>query len=80
MAKKDEMDPEEIKKATSTLQQASLKLFEMAYKKSIPFPYKLLSAATVASREEDCLTLPVILPSLVASCAQTSAKSMGTQS
>lgn len=27
------MDPEEIKKATSTLQQASLKLFELAYKK-----------------------------------------------
>lgn len=30
---KDNLDPEEIRKATSTLQQASLKLFEMAYKK-----------------------------------------------
>ncbi|XP_015117228.1 heat shock 70 kDa protein cognate 5 [Diachasma alloeum] len=33
LAKKDEMDPEEIKKQTNELQQASLKLFEMAYKK-----------------------------------------------
>ncbi|XP_071447813.1 heat shock 70 kDa protein cognate 5 [Hetaerina americana] len=33
VAKKDEKDPEEIRKATSALQQASLKLFEMAYKK-----------------------------------------------
>lgn len=33
LAKKDETDPEEIRKATSTLQQSSLKLFEMAYKK-----------------------------------------------
>ncbi|XP_065169830.1 heat shock 70 kDa protein cognate 5 [Atheta coriaria] len=33
LAKKDEMDPEEIRKTTSTLQQSSLKLFEMAYKK-----------------------------------------------
>ena len=33
IANKDSKDPEEIKKATSTLQQASLKLFEMAYKK-----------------------------------------------
>lgn len=33
IAKKDEKDPEEIRKAYSTLQQASLKLFEMAYKK-----------------------------------------------
>lgn len=30
---KDSADPEEVKKATSTLQQASLKLFELAYKK-----------------------------------------------
>ena len=33
LSKKDEMDPEEIKKQTNELQQASLKLFEMAYKK-----------------------------------------------
>lgn len=33
LEKKDEMDPEEIKKQTNELQQASLKLFEMAYKK-----------------------------------------------
>lgn len=33
LADKDNSDPEEIKKATSTLQQASLKLFELAYKK-----------------------------------------------
>lgn len=33
LAKKDETDPEEIRKVTNTLQQSSLKLFEMAYKK-----------------------------------------------
>lgn len=33
LTKKDEADPEEIRKATTTLQQSSLKLFEMAYKK-----------------------------------------------
>lgn len=33
LTNKDNADPEEIKKATSTLQQASLKLFELAYKK-----------------------------------------------
>lgn len=33
LANKDNTDPEEIRKTTSTLQQASLKLFEMAYKK-----------------------------------------------
>ncbi|XP_072386299.1 heat shock 70 kDa protein cognate 5 [Diabrotica undecimpunctata] len=33
LTKKDETDPEEIRKATTTLQQSSLKLFEMAYKK-----------------------------------------------
>ncbi|XP_034934848.1 heat shock 70 kDa protein cognate 5 [Chelonus insularis] len=33
LLRKDEMDPEEIKKQTNELQQASLKLFEMAYKK-----------------------------------------------
>ena len=33
LANKDAVDAEEIKKKTSELQQASLKLFEMAYKK-----------------------------------------------
>lgn len=33
LTKKDDLDPEEIRKTTSTLQQSSLKLFEMAYKK-----------------------------------------------
>lgn len=33
LANKDEMDPEDIKKTVSELQQSSLKLFEMAYKK-----------------------------------------------
>lgn len=33
LAKKEDADPEEIRKVTSTLQQSSLKLFEMAYKK-----------------------------------------------
>ena len=33
LADKDNRDPEEVKKETSTLQQAPLKLFEMASKK-----------------------------------------------
>nr|AVA07270.1 heat shock protein 70 cognate [Frankliniella occidentalis]AVM40931.1 heat shock cognate protein 70 [Frankliniella occidentalis] len=33
LANKEDSDPEEIRKATGNLQQASLKLFEMAYKK-----------------------------------------------
>lgn len=33
IAKKDDVDPEDIKKHVSELQQSSLKLFEMAYKK-----------------------------------------------
>lgn len=33
LANRDSADPEEIKKEVSELQQASLKLFEMAYKK-----------------------------------------------
>jgi molecular chaperone DnaK len=33
VSKKDDTSPEEIRKLTSSLQQASLKLFEMAYKK-----------------------------------------------
>lgn len=38
LAKKDDVDPEEIRKVTSTLQQSSLKLFEMAYKKVCSSP------------------------------------------
>lgn len=33
LANKDSSDPEEIRKTVNDLQQASLKLFEMAYKK-----------------------------------------------
>merc|ERR1719245_696576 len=33
LTNKDNMDPEEIKKTVNDLQQSSLKLFEMAYKK-----------------------------------------------
>ena len=33
LTNKDSMDPEEIKKTVNELQQSSLKLFEMAYKK-----------------------------------------------
>ena len=33
LANKDDMDPEDIKKTVNELQQSSLKLFEMAYKK-----------------------------------------------
>ena len=33
LANKDSMDPEDIKKTVNELQQSSLKLFEMAYKK-----------------------------------------------
>lgn len=38
---KDNTDPEEIKKQTNELQQASLKLFEMAYKKVIFLKFRL---------------------------------------
>ena len=33
LANKENVDPEEIRKTTAALQQSSLKLFEMAYKK-----------------------------------------------
>lgn len=33
LADKENADPEEIRKSTAALQQSSLKLFEMAYKK-----------------------------------------------
>ena len=35
LTKKDDITPEEIRKQTAQLQQSSLKLFEMAYKKVI---------------------------------------------
>ena len=38
IAKKDETSPEDIRKLTSSLQQSSLKLFEMAYKKVCVMP------------------------------------------
>lgn len=43
LAKKDDSDPEEIRKATGNLQQSSLKLFEMAYKK-VRFPITIMSS------------------------------------
>ena len=43
LAKKEESDPEEIRKTVSSLQQNSLKLFEMAYKKvSLIFVFCIL--------------------------------------
>lgn len=33
IAKKDQVEVEELKQATSNMQQASLKVFELAYKK-----------------------------------------------
>lgn len=39
LMKKDEIDPEELRKQTNELQQASLKLFEMAYKKVCKIKY-----------------------------------------
>ena len=39
LANKDEMDPEEIKSTVSDLQQSSLKLFEVAYKKVRLWPW-----------------------------------------
>lgn len=50
LANKDEMDPEEIKKTVNELQQSSLKLFEMAYKKVI-----LTFSAKVRMLSENCL-------------------------
>lgn len=51
LANKDNADPEEIKKATSTLQQASLKLFELAYKKMAS--ERDTSSTTENSNEDD---------------------------
>lgn len=47
LANKDNADPEEIKKATSTLQQSSLKLFELAYKKVRIKPQCLIPSTNV---------------------------------
>jgi hypothetical protein len=44
VSKKDETSPEEIRKLTSSLQQASLKLFEMAYKKVTEILYTVLDS------------------------------------
>lgn len=41
VSKKDETSPEEIRKLTTSLQQASLKLFEMAYKKVTEISYTM---------------------------------------
>ncbi|KAJ8959546.1 hypothetical protein NQ314_006283 [Rhamnusium bicolor] len=51
LAKKDEADPEEVRKATSTLQQSSLKLFEMAYKKIEEIKAFLFVLQMAAERE-----------------------------
>ena len=42
LANKDTANPEEVRKATTTLQQSSLKLFEMAYKKVKLLQHELL--------------------------------------
>lgn len=49
LTNKDEVDPEELKKATSTLQQASLKLFELAYKK-VTYPVQRIDADQIVGR------------------------------
>jgi len=51
MQNKDEMDPEEIKKTVGDLQQSSLKLFEMAYKKMAAD--KESSGSSSSSSEEE---------------------------
>lgn len=46
LGKKDDTDPEDLKKQTNELQQASLKLFEMAYKKVL-MKINLISAIII---------------------------------
>lgn len=46
LANKDNETPENIKKVTSDLQQGSLKLFEMAYKKVFIFYYSFIKIIT----------------------------------
>merc|ERR1711874_18748 len=49
---KDEMDPEDIKKTVSDLQQSSLKLFEMAYKKMAADKESSGSSSSSSSKDE----------------------------
>lgn len=42
LARKDDADPEEIRKTVGNLQQSSLKLFEMAYKKVNYISYHII--------------------------------------
>lgn len=51
LTNKDNADPEEIKKATSSLQQSSLKLFELAYKKMAS--ERESSSSSSSSKTED---------------------------
>lgn len=53
LTNKDTADPEEIKKATSTLQQASLKLFELAYKKMASERESSSSSSSSSSQDTD---------------------------
>jgi len=48
LSNKDDESPDTIKKATSDLQQASLKLFEMAYKKARMI-FRLLNDTTYSN-------------------------------
>ena len=52
LANKDNMSGEEIKKTVSDLQQASLKLFEMAYKKMASERESGSSGSSSSSTEE----------------------------
>ncbi|GJQ73079.1 Hsc70-5 [Trypoxylus dichotomus] len=52
LAKKDDVDPEEVRKATASLQQSSLKLFEMAYKKMASERENTSSSGGTGSTEE----------------------------
>lgn len=48
LAKKDELSAEDIRKSTNDLQQASLKVFEMAYKKVWFCFFEKIKPATVS--------------------------------
>merc|ERR1712080_55725 len=53
MQNKDDMDPEEIKKTVGDLQQSSLKLFEMAYKKMASEKESSGSSSSEEEKKED---------------------------
>jgi len=53
MQNKDDMDPEEIKKTVGDLQQSSLKLFEMAYKKMASEKESSGSSSSEEDKKED---------------------------